>query len=66
MPYCGPDQDSCVEKQRKRENNCRVSCTGLYADLASDALRKDGDEQLKEQLKDLAEGKIPVLHGIIS
>ena len=43
-----------------------VSCTGLYVDLASDALRKDGDEQLKEQLKDLAEGKIPVLHGMLS
>ena len=34
LPYCTPASSTCISSIPKRFSNCRVSCTGLYADVS--------------------------------
>ena len=32
-PSCGLEQEGCAEEVSRHKEGCRVSCTGLYADI---------------------------------
>ena len=40
LKFCGPEMEDCVRNQTLRDKSCLAPCTGLYADIADDSLKK--------------------------
>ena len=38
--FCGPESETCVEKQKVKNGECLVPCTGLYSDTSDDFLEQ--------------------------
>ena len=41
FPSCGPEKENCVTNQTMKDENCLVSCDGLYADISDGSLKKN-------------------------
>ena len=41
VAICGPEKGACLTNQTLKENNCLVSCNGLYADILDGSLKQD-------------------------
>ena len=45
FPYCGPEMESCVGNQTlKDKESCLVPCSGLYADVVDNPLKKPSED----------------------
>ena len=44
LAYCGPKNEMCVQNQTSGNQQCLVSCEGLYADIADDSLNQKLDD----------------------
>ena len=38
---CGPEKEICVRNQTLKDQNCLVSCDGLYADISDGSLKQN-------------------------
>ena len=38
--FCGPKEESCVGNQTLKDKSCLIPCSGLYADIADDSLKR--------------------------
>ena len=41
IAFCGPEKETCVANQTLKDEECLVSCEGLYADIADDSLKQN-------------------------
>ena len=60
--FCSPNASTCYQALAKDNHGCRVSCTGLYADLTytNDApMELSPQEKIRNNFKNLAELGIP-------
>ena len=54
--YCSPNAFTCYESLSKDNYGCKVSCTGLYADVNADVELEVSDDRARKMLSILANG----------
>ena len=44
---CGPEKERCVQIQTLKDESCRISCAGLYADIWDDSTKQSLQNVMK-------------------